>query len=659
MCGITGLLDLSGRPVDAAVLTAMREALAHRGPDDGGNWIEGSIGLAHRRLSIIDLSDGHQPMVDGETGIVVTYNGEIYNYRELRTELEAHGHRFRTKSDTEVLLKGYLQWGRDFCCHFIGMFAFALWDQRERTLLLVRDRMGVKPLYWSRIGDQIAFASETKAFMRHPNFVCEADVDGISSYLTFRQAVHDIAFFKNVNKVLPGHMVELRDGVIRSRAFWKLPIPNPVEDLGEAHYLEQVEARLDKAVKRRLVADVPVGAYLSGGVDSSVVAALMAKNSAEQIQTFSVGYVEEGYDEEKFARQVADFVGTRHEHLTLRQDDYIADWRSLIRQNDIPLSIPHEIALYQLSAHMKTKVKVALSGEGADELFGGYGRVQRSPMDWKKIAAARAVMGNRLATWISNRPSLKDTAWSWLRHPTHLDHFFDCYNWVPFAEKWALFTPETMDRIDGDARTIGVFADVFRATENVDPYDRVLHVFQKIHLGGLLDRLDMMSMASGLEARVPFVDHELIEYVVHIPHRYKMRWKSPWHHLRALFHTSFKASEWLDINKALLRTIGNRLVPPDIAKRKKLGFPTPLDRWLQGRMREMAHDLLLDRTARERGLFQPEKVDELLRNPQDLPYDFYGKKVWMMMNVEMWFREVVAAPKAAIGGERAALTAAT
>ncbi|MCH7935525.1 MAG: asparagine synthase (glutamine-hydrolyzing) [Proteobacteria bacterium] len=646
MCGITGLLDLSGKPVDAGVLGRMCEILAHRGPDDSGVWTDGPIGLAHRRLSIIDLKDGQQPMADAQAQVVVTYNGEIYNFQELRAELEGLGHVFRTRSDTEVLLKSYLQWGEDLATRFNGMFGFAVWDGAEKKLILVRDRLGIKPVYWTRIGDQIAFASENKAFMRHPGFVAEADLDGISSYLTFRQAVFDITFFKGVNKVLPGHVVTFKDGDVRSRAYWTLPVPEPKEDRGQAYYLEEAEELLSRAVKRRMIADVPVGAYLSGGVDSSVIAALMVRHAQSPVKTFSVGYIEEGYDEGDYAQAVADHIGSEHEHLILKQEDYFDNWRGLISQNDIPLSIPHEVALYQLSAHMKTKVTVALSGEGADELFGGYGRVQRSPMDWKKIAAARAVLGGRLAGWIGNREVFKDTAWSWLRHASHLDHFFDCYNWMPFEEKWSLMTPDALRQIDTDARTIGVFRKIFEDdAANADPYDRVLHTFQKIHLGGLLDRLDMMSMASGLEARVPFVDHELIEFMVHVPRHHKMKWKSPLHKVRALFHSSFTASEWLDVNKVLIRKMGEKLVPPEIARRKKLGFPTPLDSWMQGRMRGIAQDLLLDQTARERGIFIPEKVEAMLANRQDLPYDFYGKKVWMMMNVELWFREVIGARK--------------
>jgi asparagine synthase (glutamine-hydrolysing) len=645
MCGITGLLDLDGAPIKAEVLVAMRDALTHRGPDAHGIWMDGAVGLGHRRLSIIDIDGGSQPMADASGQIVVTYNGEIYNFAELRERLEGLGHQFRTASDTEVLIEAYREWGEDAVARFNGMFAFGLWDARERKLLLARDRLGIKPLYWTRVGRAFAFASENKAFMAHPDFVAEADLDAVSSYLTFRQAVWDICFFRNVHKLPPGHVLTLKSGEISTRPYWRLPVGRPGEDRGEAFYLERCQDLLTKAVDRRTISDVPLGAYLSGGVDSSIVAALMGRTSSGPVQTFSIGYGEDGYDEGRFAQLVSDHIGSAHRHFVLEQEDYLESWRDLIRHNDIPLSIPHEIALHRLSREMKSSITVALSGEGADELFGGYGRVQRSPMDWKKVRAARSILGRRLAGRIADLPGVRDSAGAWLGLPTQMDHFFAVYNWVPFEEKWSWMTDDALDGIGHDRRTLGVFQQLFDDSRDADPYDRVFHVMQKVHLGCLLDRLDMMSMASGLEARVPFVDHELIEFVVQMPRRHKMRWNSWISGARALFYTSHQATEWLDTNKVMLRRIAARLVPAEIANRKKLGFPTPLDQWMGSEMMPLARDLLLDRTARERGIFRPEQIEALLSNPQALPYDFYGKKVWMLMNVELWFREVIGRPQ--------------
>ena len=642
MCGLVTSLHLNRRGgPDRAVLTRMRDSMSHRGPDDTGLHVQGRLGFAFRRLSVIDVEGGHQPMIDDETGAVLVFNGEIYNYRELRRELKTLGHRFKTESDTEVVLKSYVEWGSESVKRFAGQFAYALWDPRCEELYLVRDRLGIKPLYWTRAGDEILVASEIKAFLQHPDFRAEADFDAISSYLTFRQAVWDLCFFKRVNKVLPGHIVVVAQDTVSDRVYWKLPVPQPDESLDEAGYLQRVEELLDRATQRCLVSDVPLGAYLSGGLDSSLLAAFASKHHPGRIRTFSIGYDESDYDEGKYAHEVANHLNTDHLHFVFAQQAYEDDWLKLIRLRDAPLSIPHEIALYHLSTQMKQFVTVALSGEGADELFGGYGRVLRSPMDWKKIAAVRAIFPEQLAQRVG------------ARFGTHMDHFFHVYNWMPFAEKWDLMTTDALRAIDHDARTIGVFKNIFDELAGADPYDRLLHIFQKIHLGCLLDRLDAMSMAAGIEARVPFVDHDLIEFVIDMPVRYKMRWNSSLSRLRAITKSASRASEWLDTNKYLLRKLGSRYLPATISQRKKLGFPTPLDQWLQTGLLQSARDLLLDKTSRERGLFDHNAVTRLLDRQQQLPYDFYGKKIWMMMNVELWFREFIDARVApAFSGEQ-------
>jgi asparagine synthase (glutamine-hydrolysing) len=595
----------------------MRESLRHRGPDDSGLHVQGSLGFGFRRLSVIDLKGGHQPMIDDDTGATLVYNGEVYNYRELRNELETMGHQFKTESDTEVVLRSYLEWGMEAVKRFVGQFAFALWDPRSEELFLVRDRLGIKPLYWTHAGDEILFSSEIKAFLQHPDFKAEADLDAVSSYLTFRQAVWDLCFFKGVNKVLPGHSVVISSRGVSDQAYWKLPVPQPDESLDEDGYLERVDELLNRAIRRCMISDVPLGTYLSGGLDSSLLTAILSNHYPGPLKTFSIGYADIDYDEGKYAREVSRYLHTQHLHLICPRQAYEDDWTKLIRLRDAPLSIPHEIALYHLSVEMKKSVTVAISGEGADELFGGYGRVLRSPLDWKKTA--------------------------WWRKQSHMDHFFDVYHWMPFAEKWRLMTEDARRAIDHDARTISVFEKLFASLMGADPYDRILHIFQKIHLGCLLDRLDAMSMGAGVEARVPFVDHELIEFVINMPLRYKLRWKSSLSQLRAITKPAAEVSEWLDINKYLLRELGDRLLPKSISWRKKLGFPTPLDEWFRTGLLQSARDLLLDKTSRERGIFDHEAMAQLLAGHQHLPYDFYGKKVWMLMNVELWFRELIDA----------------
>ena len=521
------------------------------------------------------------------------------------------------------------------------MFAFAVWDPRHHHLVFARDRLGIKPFYWTEVDGQILFASETKAFFEHPDFRAQPDLDGVSSYLTFRQPVWDLTYLSGVRKILPGHVVRVDAGGVHEREYWRLPVPHPDTARPEGQWLEEIEARLTTAVGRCLIADVPVGAYLSGGLDSALMVALMSRLHGEPIHTFSAGYEEPEYDEGEYARRAADHIGTRHHHLILPREDFERSWADLVRQRDAPLSIPHEIPLYHLSVEVKRAVSVALAGDGADELFGGYGRVLRSPMDWRKISAARAVFGDRLSARLAALPGVRDTAVSWLRFPTQQQQFFEVYRWMPFQEKWSLLSPEAREALNGDARTVAAFDDAFAEVAGADPYDRILHVFQKIHLGCLLDKVDAMGMAASVEGRVPFVDHELVEAIVHMPRDLKLRWRSPLHRLRALTTTAARASECLDETKWALRQVAGRVLPPDLAVRKKLGFPTPLDGWLHEGMLGFAREVLLDPAARSRGLFDPTAVEAFLARPQVLDFDFYGKKVWMLLNVELWLREVI------------------
>ena len=640
MCGFAGIASASvNEKIDKRIVHKMSELLYHRGPDDSGFYFDSGIGIGHRRLSIIDVSGGNQPLSNEDRSVWVSFNGEIYNFQELKNRLISLGHQFKTNCDTEVIVHSYEEWGLESFSFFNGMFAFALWDCNKRCLLLVRDRLGVKPLYWAKLNNKLLFSSEVKSILAVPGFEKRMSLSALSSYLTFRQAVWDLSFFKGVNKVLPGHYLIFQGGDLQIKKYYELPVNDASEDLGEQYYIDLVTDLLRKSIKRRMISDVPIGAFLSGGLDSSILVALMSELNREKVQTFSIGYEEDDYNEEDFARQVSNHCSTDHHQLTLKNEDYVDIWTRLIRQKDAPLSIPHEVALYQLSLDLKNHVTVVLSGEGADELFGGYGRVQRSPMDWKKISLLRKILTPRLSRFLASKLP-NDSFLSQLGCEDHLSHFFKVYNWVPFEEKWDLFSKDTLDALDHDSRTIRIFEEIFSKTDHIDPYDRILHVFEKIHLSCLLDRLDMMSMAASVEARVPFVDdHELVEAVIKIPFHYKMRWKSNFHKLLATYYSSFKASEWLDTNKYILRKIGLSLLPKRIATRKKLGFPTPLDAWLRNGLKDYAKEILLDDVSLSRGIFSKVGITNLLESNQKIPYDFYGKKIWMLLNIELMARE--------------------
>ncbi|MDQ0424649.1 asparagine synthase (glutamine-hydrolyzing) [Cellulomonas iranensis] len=645
MCGIAGVYETRGVPfTDETTLKAMTTCLLHRGPDETGYHVDGAVGLGFTRLSVIDVPHGHQPMVDDATGVALVFNGEIYNYRELRSRLEASGHRFLTESDTESVLRGYLQWGDGVVDHLTGMFAIAVHDPRTRTLTLARDHLGIKPLYWTRVGDRVVFGSEMKSLFAHPGFERRAHLPGISSYLTFRQAVWDVPYLEGVRKVLPGHVVQFDARGARERAFWELPVPEVDETRSREEWLDLADEMLLRSVRRCMVSEVPLGAYLSGGLDSSLVVAMMSRFADRPVRTFSVGYGDGAYDEGRYAQAVADVVGAEHEHLVMGPAEYRAGLVPLIVQRDAPLSIPQEIAVLELSRRMRGSVTVALCGDGADELFGGYGRVMRSPLDWAKIRALRAVLPDRWSEAIArSRPRRQTDVLSQIDARTHLEHFYRMYHWVPFEEKAELFTPDVRAALQDDRATRRPFEESFARTADVDPYDAVLHAFQHLHIGAILDKVDAVGMAASLEGRVPFVDHELVETFVRMPRRFKMPWRGTAARLRSVVTPAFEASEKLDTSKALLRDVAARYLPRELTTRKKMGFPTPLDDWMRDGMLDEARAVLLDPSVARRGIFDVTAMERFLARPQDLDHDFYGKKVWMYLNVELWLRNVVEA----------------
>lgn len=644
MCGIAGVINFREKKFDQNVLSSMTESLHHRGPDDSGYFSDDHVGMGFRRLSIIDLSAGHQPMGNEDDSIMLVFNGEIYNFEEIRDVLLGKGHQFKTEADSEVIVHAYEQWGVDCVHKFNGMFAFALYDQKEKKVVLARDRLGIKPLYYAHVNGTTLFASEMKAILQYPEFERRANYAAISSYLTFRYPQGDQPVFEGMKRLHPGHVLEITVEGNHLTKYWEIPFHAKKDDLGEKYYLKEIERLLTLAVKRRMISDVPLGALLSGGLDSSVVVALMSQLTDQKVKTFSIGFENQGYDESPFAKKVSDHCGAEHHYLTLSQTDYMGMWRDMIRQKDAPLSIPHEVALNRICKELKRHITVVISGEGADELFGGYGRVQRSPMDYKKIQFVKKFIPESLRRPFLQMMGSGDKTEEWLAINSHMDHFFSVYNWVPFQEKWDLFTDAALNTIMHDQGNINRWSRDFEHVKDGSVYDRILYMFEKNHLICLLDRLDSMSMAASVEARVPFVDHELVEFVSTIPFKHKMKWHSTFHRARALFMNSFKASEYLDSNKYILRKFSEKLIPTEIAKRKKLGFPVPLDAWIKQGMVDHAKEILLDPVCISRGIFKKDKLEQLLNNQQHLEYDFWGKKIWMLMNVEMWFKEFIDQP---------------
>lgn len=638
MCGIAGIVDVGGPKPSRKVLERMTEVLSPRGPDDSGYFLHKGVGFGFRRLSIIDLSNGNQPVTNEDGSIVLVQNGEIYNFKELREELEGNGHIFKTRSDTEVSVHAYEEWGLDFVNRLNGMFAFGLYDRKKERVVLGRDRLGIKPFHYARVDGKLVFGSEMKSILQFPGFKREPSYTALSSYLTFRYPQEAQSVFKGILRLEPGHLMILEEKGDRIMKYWEVPFFANKEDFGEKYYLEQSLEMLSQSVQRRMVSDVPIGAYLSGGLDSSIIVALMSRFSNKPVNTFSIGFPEDSYDERIHAEIVARHCGTNHYPIVLERKDYMDMLPKIIRIKDAPLSIPHEPALYQMSVELKKHVTVALSGEGADELFGGYGRVQRAPLDYKKICFVRDYLPKALQQPVLGLLGAGNMAGEWLALQSHMEHFFYTYNWMPFKEKWSLFSDGLNDELQQDRELIEGWCGLFEQTSAGDPYDRILYMFEKRHLLCLLDRLDTMSMAASVEARVPFVDHKLVEFVSSIPRKYKMKWRSPAHKLLGLFTKGFEASEKLDQSKDILRNSVRGLLPSSIVDRKKLGFPVPVDKWMAS---DHVKEILLDSKSLGRGLYKRDQLEDLINNKQNLNYDFWGKKIWGLLNIELWFHEFI------------------
>jgi asparagine synthase (glutamine-hydrolysing) len=639
MCAIVGIFNLCGQQIDARVLANMRDSMSHRGPDDVGTYVQGRVGLGFRRLSVIDLPGGKQPFIHRETGVCLVFNGEIYNFRELRAQLTDEGHVFRTDSDAEVLLASYMEWGILTATHLVGMFAFAVWDPRTETLLLVRDRLGIKPLFWTIIGDCLCFASEVKSFFFHPGFVPVANNVAISAYFTLRHAPGRLSYYQGVNKVLPGSQVSISARQVSTSTYWKLLPPSPVHGIGLAEATEKVERLLQKAIDRCRIADVRVGAFLSGGVDSGLMVSMLARMEKETVSTFSAGYREEGYDESSLAFESSTASKTRHIALTIDRKRFEEDWFALAARRDGPLSIPHEVPLRALFQEVRRHVKVVLSGEGADELFGGYGRVLRSAYDWKRSVALHRLLGAKFSSGLAGRfPDSWLSSLHFVSAGNQASHFLSTYQWFSPREKADLLTPDFLASTDDDQEISELIEQTFEDAADSSPYDRVLHAFQKIHLGCLLEKLDYIGMDASVEGRVPFVDHELVEYVNRLPYQYKITWNSPLARMRGLIASGASASENFDTTKYILRKVAAKWLPPSVACRRKLGFPTPLDTWLNHGDLNVVREVLQDRTTAERGIFRKDGILTLLANRTSDSHDARGKKLWMLTSLELWLR---------------------
>jgi asparagine synthase (glutamine-hydrolysing) len=627
MCGIYGEVALSGSAPDGfgRYAEAALDTLEHRGPDDRGLWIGQGVAIGARRLSIIDLAGGHQPIWNEDDSKCIVCNGELYNFLDLRPELEDQGHTFRTKSDSEVILHAYEEWGQGSLRRLNGMFAFAIWDERARSLFVARDRIGEKPLYYYQDREHLVFASEIKAILEDPRIPRELDPAGLGNYLAFGHSVAPRTAYRGISKLLPGHHLTVRDGRATVGRYWDVgdePQVDPGSRLDEEELAARVRDLLEDSVRRRLVADVPVGAFLSGGVDSSAVVALMRRHHTERPKTFSLGFtVGGGYDELPDARRVARNLGTDHHEMEVRHADLVEILRTLVYHYDEPFADPAAFPVYLLSRFAREHVKVVLTGDGGDELFGGYRRYAADQLARPYQRLPGGLTARVVPAALERLPRLRRLKQAARTLPIR-DPGRRYASWLTLFTpemRAELLSPELSGRLDGHD-PVGLYPALYRRLNGRPPADhlnRLMYVDVKTWLAdAYLEKTDKATMACSLEARVPLLDHRLVELAFQIPGRHKIRgWST----------------------KRIFKRAVRGLVPPEVLRKRKHGFSVPLDPWFRGELRSFAFELLLDPATRRRGYFNTPVVERLWREHIGGRH-VWDEQLWVLMNFELWHR---------------------
>ena len=624
MCGIAGFVESSDTPAPfapdegRALVHRMCDVIRHRGPDDEGVWLEEGVALGMRRLSIIDLSTGHQPIHNEDRTVWIVFNGEIYNFPELRRELEAAGHRFYTSTDTEAIVHAYEQWGTSAIAKLRGMFGLAIWDTRTRSLLVARDRIGIKPIHYATVNGRLYFGSELKSLLEAPDLPRDVDLDALDHYLSFLYTPRDGSIFKSVRKLPPGHLLTWRDGQLAIQQYWQMPATERFRG-SEADAVRALRGVLADAVTCHLLSDVPLGAFLSGGIDSSLVVGLMAETSGARVKTFSIGFDEPAFDELEHARRVAEHFGTEHHEFVVKPDA-ISILDALVSHFDEPFADSSAIPTWYVSEMARRHVTVVLSGDGGDELFGGYDRYvphprvvafdRYSPRALRRVAAIAAA---QLPHGARGK--------NFLRHVGRDDQgrYLDAIRFFGADEKPALLTADVRRQLDGPdpetrlARHFERFADLPWPSQMMR-FDAETYLPEDV-----LTKVDRMSMAHSIESRVPLLDNEVITFAASLPASLKIK---------------------NGRRKHVLKEVAATLLPREILDRRKQGFGVPLGTWFRGNLRELFADTLLSPASLQRGYFQPafvrQIVDEHLCGKRD-----HTLRLWQLVVFERWHQQYV------------------
>jgi len=628
MCGIAGVMRFGDNArAEAASVRQMCAAMTHRGPDDEGLYTDGRVSIGMRRLSIIDVAGGHQPISNESGTIWIVFNGEIYNHAELRQQLEPRGHRYRSNSDTETIVHLYEEYGRDCVHHLRGMFAFAIWDREKETLFIARDRLGIKPLYFRLTPESLLFGSEIKVILAHGGVRPAFNSSGLPEYLAFGYLSGADTFYDGIRKLMPGERMEITAGGRADiQQYWDLDTSSrgPVRD--ESYYVETYREMLEQAVSSHLMSDVPLGVFLSGGVDSSAVAALMTKIRKSPIETFSVGYTEQTYSELPYARIVARHLNSVHHEVMVSEGEFFDALPQLIWHEDEPVVWPSSVSLYFVARLARARVTVVLTGEGSDETLGGYSRyaftLKNQAFDQVYRRLTPEFLRRSVRELIAKSPVLGETLRRKLGHTFlgldaaswssfYFDNFFSAFS---EAEQTGLLTEEMQRGFPRGAAYEHVLS--YWKQSQGEMLQRLLYTDIKTYLVELLMKQDNMSMAASIESRVPFLDHVLVEFATRIPREVQLKGLT---------------------GKNVLKKAVEDLLPHSILYRPKLGFPTPWSGWLAGRRLDSIEKLLLEPRSLQRGYFKPEVISRLFSEHRAKYRDNYDR-IWRLLNLELWHR---------------------
>jgi asparagine synthase (glutamine-hydrolysing) len=625
VCGIVGIVRSDAKAVDEVLLSRMCAAIRHRGPDDDGFYVNGPVGLGMRRLSIIDLKSGQQPIHNQDRTAWIVFNGEIYNYRELREKLEKLGHTFYTNSDTEAIIHAYDRYGTDCPKHLRGMFAFAIWDERTQELFLARDRVGKKPLLYAQLKGEFVFGSEFSALLLHPDITRDVDPEALHCYLSFMCVPAPLTAYRAIRKLEPGHTLRWRKGEIKIERYWQPDFSQKI-DISEREAGERAIEILRDAVRVRLMSEVPLGAFLSGGIDSSAVVALMSEESSEPVKTFSIGFEEEDFSELHHARRVAEHVGADHHEFIVRPDA-LEVLPVLVEHYGEPYADSSAIPTYYVARETHKHVTVALNGDGGDESFAGYERYAAMRLAEKYHRLPAVLRGSVVQQAIGLLPS-SETRRSRIRD---VKRFLQAAS-LPKVERYLRW----VSVFDADAKQ-DLYSENFRhETENMHAAKLLDPWFARANGAGIVDaalltdimtylpndllvKVDIATMAVSLEARSPFLDHHVIEFAASLPEKLKLRGLT---------------------TKYLLKRVLKQLLPAENLSRRKMGFGIPIGHWLRGTLQQFLGETLLSEKALNRGLFKPDKVKRLVELHTRAERD-YSAQLWTLLMLELWFKRFI------------------